>query len=237
MPARLRTTLLLPLTVGLTLTACGTSSPSGTAGTSAKVAIKAGDSRCDVAKTSFAPGQISFEVSNVGKDTTEVYVYGQGSKGAFDKVVGEVENIAPGTSRDFTAAVTGGEYEIACKPGQTGQGIRTGIEVSGPTSTATAAYDREIEVVAKDYALTGLEGFTAKAGERIEFKLENTSTSHQHELEVFGPDGKAIGEVGPTDPGKDGEVILELKVAGTYTYECGIADHATRGMKGSFTVT
>jgi plastocyanin len=32
-------------------------------------------------------------------------------------------------------------------------------------------------------------------------------------------------------------VVLELKVPGTYSYECGIADHADRGMKGTFTVT
>ena len=238
MPARLRTALLLPVALGLTLTACGGSDDDAT-GSSSKVSVKAGDTTCDVAKTSFSPGEIEFDVQNVGKDTTEVYVYGKGSDGDFDKVIGEVENIAPGTSRDFEVDVTGGEYEVACKPGQTGKGIRTEIEVSGPTSssTAEAAYDREVEVTAKDFAFTGLEGFTAKVGEKIEFKLENESTSHEHEFEVFGPDGKAIGEVGPTEPGKDGEVVLELKVAGTYTYECGLSDHASRGMKGSFTVS
>jgi uncharacterized cupredoxin-like copper-binding protein len=53
---------------------------------------------------------------------------------------------------------------------------------------------------------------------------------------VLGPDGKDVGEVGPTDPGKDGEVVIEFKTAGAYTYLCGIADHANRGMKGTFTV-
>ncbi|MFN2540227.1 MAG: cupredoxin domain-containing protein [Mycobacteriales bacterium] len=239
MPARLHTAVLVPVVMGLALTACGSSDDGGSGGSSSKVSIKAGDSSCDVAKTSFAPGDIEFDVQNVGKDTTEVYVYGKGSDGEFDKVIGEVENIAPGTSRDFEVDVTGGEYEVACKPGQTGKGIRTEIEVSGPvsSSSAAAAYDREVEVTAKDFSLTGLEGFTAKAGEKIEFKLENSSTAHEHELEIFGPDGKAIGEVGPTQPGKQGEVVLELKVAGTYTYKCGIGDHAARGMKGSFTVT
>jgi plastocyanin len=153
-------------------------------------------------------------------------------------VVGEVENIAPGTTRDFDVKVSGGSFEVACKPGQTGKGIRTAIQVSGATASTTAdAFDREVEVTAKDFALTGLEGFTAKTGEKIEFKLTNTSTTTQHELEIFGPDGKAIGEVGPTDQGKVGEVVLELKVAGTYSYKCGIADHAGRGMHGTFTVT
>jgi uncharacterized cupredoxin-like copper-binding protein len=238
MPARLHRALphvLLPVALGLLLTGCSGSDK----GSASAVAIKAGDTTCEVAKTSFGPGEIAFEVENVGKDTTEVYVYGKGSGGDFDKVVGEVENIAPGTKRDFEVKVSGGEYEVACKPGQTGKGIRQEIEVSGPTASSSteAAYDREVEVTATDYALTGLAGFTAKAGEKIEFKLDNKSTSHEHELEVFGPDGKAIGEVGPTAPGKQGEVVLELTKPGTYRYESGVADDAARGMKGTFTVT
>jgi hypothetical protein len=203
MPARLRTplstTVIATLAAGLLLAGCSGSSNSTSS--SDKVSIKAGDKTCDVAKTSFAPGEIEFDVENTGSDATEVYVYGKGGSGSFDKVIGEVENIAPGTSRDFDVKVTGGDYEVACKPGQTGNGIRTEIEVSGPAGSAEEKYDREVEVTAKDFALTGLEGFTAKAGEKIEFKLHNTSTSHEHELEVFGPDGKALGEVGPTEPG------------------------------------
>ena len=228
--------LTLPLVVGLA--ACGGSSAGGDgASGGGDVAVKAGDSTCEVAKTSFDPGKITFDVQNVGKDVTEVYVYAKGDGGEFDKVVGEVENIAPGTSRDFVVSVSGGEYEVACKPGQKGDGIRTEIEVSGAAATEDdAKYDREVEVTVKEYAFTGLEGFTAKVGEKIEFKLENEGTM-QHEFEVFGPDGEELGEIGPTDPGKDGEVILELAKAGKYTYKCGIADHASRGMQGTFTVS
>jgi uncharacterized cupredoxin-like copper-binding protein len=233
MSARLLTTAAAA--AALLLTGC--SGSSGGSSDEGKVSIKAGDKTCDVAKTSFDAGEIAFDVENTGSDVTEVYVYAKGGSGSFDKVVGEVENIAPGTSRDFEVHVSGGDYEVACKPGQTGTGIRTAIEVSGEASATEAEYDREVEVTAKDYALTGLDGFTAKAGEKIEFKLHNTSTQHEHELEVFGPDGKELGEVGPTEPGQTGEVVLELKTAGTYTYKSGVADDAERGMKGSFTVT
>jgi uncharacterized cupredoxin-like copper-binding protein len=199
------------------------------------VKVAAGDSSCDVATTTFEPGKIRFDVTNTGKDVTEVYVYGKSGDGDFDKVIGEVENIAPGTSRDFPVSVSGGEYEVACKPGQTGNGIRTKITVSGQAAEQDSAYDREVEVTATDFAFAGLGGFTGKVGEKIEFKLENAGKT-DHELEIFGPDGKELGEVGSTEPGKDGEVILELPVAGTYTYLCGIGDHEDRGMKGSFVV-
>ncbi len=227
MPAR---PALVLTALALSLTACGSSDSSDA------IAVKAGDSTCEVATTSFAPGKINFAVENVGKDVTEVYVYAASSRGAFDKVVGEVENIAPGAARDFVVTVAGGDYEVACKPGQKGAGIRTKISVSGATATSEAKYDREVEFSATSFSFTGLSGFTAKAGEKIEFKMKNLSTDHEHEFEVFGPDGKVIGEVGPTAPGAEGEVILELAVAGTYTYVCGIGDHEAKGMKGSFTV-
>lgn len=226
--------LLVTAAVALSLTACGNG---GGSPSSDKVAIGSGDTTCDVATTSFAKGDVTFAVNNSGKDVTEVYVYAKGSSGAFDKVVGEVENIAPGTSRDFSVDLGGGAYEVACKPGQKGDGIRTAISVAGKSAAASSSYDAEVEVTATDYALKGLAGFTAKAGDKVEFKLKNNSTTHEHELEVFGPDGKAVGEVGPTKPGATGEVILTLAKAGTYTYECGIADHASRGMKGSFVVS
>ncbi len=231
----MRMSLLLTVPIALGLTACGGSSaPSGSGGSD--IAISSGESSCDVAATTLDAGKHTFTVTNTGKDVTEVYVYGKGGDGDFNKVVGEVENIAPQTSRDFPVTLSGGEYEVACKPGQKGEGIRTKVTVSGPTAVAGAsAYDRNVEVTAKEYALTGLAGYPAKVGERIEFTLENRGTT-QHELEVLGPDGKAVGEVGPTDPGKGGEVVLTLATAGTYTYLCGIADHADRGMRGSFTV-
>ena len=232
MPARPRLAVTCAL-LAAAVTGCSSSSASGTG---SKVAVKAGDSTCDVAKTAFEAGEIAFDVQNTGKDVTEVYVYGKGTSGTFDKVVGEVEDIAPGTSRDFEVHVTGGDYEVACKPGQKGDGIRTAIEVEGEGGSSEAAYDREVEVEATDFAFEGLDGFTGKVGERVELKLENRSSTTTHELEVFGPDGKPVGEVAPVDAGKTGEAVLELKTAGTYTYECGLDGHAGKGMTGTFTV-
>ena len=231
----MRASVLCPALLVLALAGCGGGS-SSTGSAKQTADVKAGDTSCELSSKAFTAGDIQLKVTNVGKDTTEVYVYGKGSDGSFDKVVGEAENIAPGTSREFEVKAGGGTYEVACKPGQKGDGIRTEIEVSGDATKADSSYDREVEVQAKDDGFTGLAGFTAKTGEKIEFKLENKGTT-KHELEVFGPDGKAIGEVGPTEPGKDGEVILTLAVAGTYTYESGIGDDATKGLKGSFTVS
>jgi uncharacterized cupredoxin-like copper-binding protein len=221
----------------LALTGCGkdkgTDSP---AASKQKVTVEAGDTTCDLSAKEFKAGEIELEVENKGKDVTEVYVYGKGDSGTFDKVVGEVENIAPGTEREFEVNVGGGEYEVACKPGQTGDGIRTEIEVEGAGGSTEAAYDREVEVEATDFAFEGLKGFTAKAGEKIEFKLENKGKA-EHNLVFFDADGKEIGEVHEVEPGEDGEAIVEFEKAGTYSYKCEIGNHAEQGMHGTFTVS
>ena len=63
--------------------------------------------------------------------------------------------------------------------------------------------------------LTGLDGANAKAGETIEFKLQN-DTDGTRELEIVDPGGKVVAEV-EVDKGAEGEVIVELAEAGTWT--------------------
>ncbi|MDQ3897529.1 MAG: cupredoxin domain-containing protein, partial [Actinomycetota bacterium] len=79
---------------------------------------------CRVAQTQLPSGKHSFSVDNQGSETTEVYVYAAG-----DKVVTEKEHIGPGTKARFSATLDPGEYEIACKPGEKGSGIRQRITV------------------------------------------------------------------------------------------------------------
>jgi uncharacterized cupredoxin-like copper-binding protein len=202
----------------------------GTGSSGDAIAVTATDTECRVAKIDLTAGGNTFAIRNDGKDVTEVYVYGDG-----DKVIAEKENIGPGTTADLDADLAAGSYEIACKPGQKGDGIRTHVHVTGAGGTAAKPADLETEVQATDYKFAGLDGFAPKAGQAVKFELKNKGAM-QHEFEVFGPDGKVVGEVGPTDKGDEGEVVLTLEKAGTYRYVCRIADHEARGMKGTFNV-
>jgi iron uptake system component EfeO len=89
------------------------------------VEIAASDDACVPAETELAAGKTTFRVRNEGDQVTEVYVYADG-----DRVVTERENIGPGTSADFSVDLAAGTYELACKPGQTGDGIRQEITVT-----------------------------------------------------------------------------------------------------------
>ena len=95
--------------------------------------------------------------------------------------------------------------------------------------------DRTIAFGAHDYAYAGLESFEGKVGEKVHFAMTNGGPA-DHEFEVFGPDGKELGEIGPTAKGKVGKVTLSLMKPGTYRFRCDVSDHESRGMAGTFTV-
>jgi iron uptake system component EfeO len=95
------------------------------AGSGGAVAVAATDSTCQVATTSLPAGTHRFEVTNKGSRVTEFEVL------AGEKIVAEVENISPGTSRTLLADLAAGSYQAACLPGMVGDGIRSTLTVSG----------------------------------------------------------------------------------------------------------
>lgn len=126
-PARILALTGVPVLSMAVLAACGGDDDGGDAGAaSAATAINADDKTCEVAKKEFAAGTVKFKITNNGGKVTEVYVYAPG-----DKIVTERENISPGSSVDFTVQLDAGKYQIACKPGMVGKGIRQDITVSG----------------------------------------------------------------------------------------------------------
>ena len=204
--------LVLPILAG-----CSSDSATDASGTTgSEVAVTATDTACTLSKSELAAGSTTFEVTNSGSKVTEVYVYGE-ADGAFTKVVSEVENIGPGTSRDMTVDLGGGTYEIACKPGQTGDGIRAKVTVAGDAaagSSSEAAYDRELELATDGATITGLDGESATVGEKIEFKLDNGADGART-LEIKRPDGSVAGEV-EIAAGAEGELVVELATAGQW---------------------
>jgi iron uptake system component EfeO len=129
-----------------------TPSGGGTSGAGAApagpITVQAADSACQVSSTEAQAGTITFNISNGGSKVTEFYLYGAG-----DRIMGEVENIGPGLSRQLIVEVPdGGTYTTACKPGMVGDGIRAPFTVTGAAgrsidtnaklAEATAGYKR-----------------------------------------------------------------------------------------------
>ncbi len=211
--------LVVGTTFVLALSACGEGSADSTSGSAPnEVAVTATDDGCELDRTDLPAGAVTFAVTNEGDKVTEVYVYGE-DDGAFTKVLSEVENIGPGTGRDMEVDLAAGGYEIACKPGQQGDGIRTAITVTGEGGAAATGeeegYDREIELSVDDTALTGLDDAGAAVGDRIEFKLENT-TDATRTFEVVDPGGKEVASF-DVPAGDEGKAVVELATGGDWT--------------------
>lgn len=128
--------LLAALTLTAGVAACGGTDAGSNTAAAPSNHVKAGDRTCDLAKTTLAAGRHTFTVENVGSDATEVYVYGRSGQ-QFSRIMAEKENIGPGTSQRLELELAAGDYQVACKPGMTGSGIRTNLTVtSGAASTA-----------------------------------------------------------------------------------------------------
>jgi iron uptake system component EfeO len=122
------------------LTACSSSAAGGDA-----IALTATDSSCEAASTELPAGHHTFAITNKGSKVTEVYVYAPAGDGAFTKIVTEKENIGPGTSYDLTVSLDKGAYQLACKPGQKGDGIRQQLTVNAASgATADPAAEKAV---------------------------------------------------------------------------------------------
>jgi len=122
---------LLTAGAAVALTGCTSTAPpappAGGASTAAggPITVQAADTACEVSIAEAPAGTITFNVTNGGDKVTEFYLYGEDGL----RIVGEVENVGPGLSRDLVINVPAGEYIPACKPGMVGKGIRSAFTV------------------------------------------------------------------------------------------------------------
>ncbi|WP_374101173.1 iron uptake system protein EfeO [Antrihabitans sp. YC2-6] len=126
--ARSTCVLAVVAAVPLALSGCTEKSESS----ASDIKVTATDSACDVATDSAETGNSTFQVTNNGTKVTEFYVYAEG-----DRVMGEVENIGPGLTRQLIVSLPDpGTYQTACKPGMVGDGIRKDFKVTGEAQSA-----------------------------------------------------------------------------------------------------
>ncbi|MET8180735.1 iron uptake system protein EfeO [Streptomyces sp. NPDC005336] len=126
-----RTSVVAAISALTTITAVAGCAEKSDAKDSDAVQVTASDNKCEISKTSFPAGHVKLAVENKGSKTTEVYVYAAG-----DRIVTERENIGPGTHASINAEIKAGSYEIACKPGMKGRGIRQKVSATGKGTAA-----------------------------------------------------------------------------------------------------
>lgn len=221
-----RALALVPATaaIALTLSACGGGSDAKTADGKGPITVTANDTTCEVARAEAPAGTIEFTVSNTGTKINEFYVYAEG-----DRIMGEVENIAPGLTRTFHVEVAEpGTYETACKPGMVGKGIRHDFTVTGASAApqtddakiqaATASYKRFVgsqsdALLARTTEFVGL----VKAGKVDEAKaLYPVARSYWERIE---PVAESFGDLDPKIDGREDVVDEGMKFTGYHRLE------------------
>ncbi|BEL06478.1 peptidase M75 family protein [Actinoplanes sichuanensis] len=214
---------LTAVPLGLTLTACSdTTTDTAAAGAGGPIAVKATDTACEVATTQVDAGTSVFAITNGGQKVTEFYVYAPG-----DRVMAEVENIAPGLSRNLHVELPAGTYETACKPGMIGKGIRGQLTVSGSAApltddaallAATDSYSRYVKsqtaaLLEKTTEFVDLVKKGDVAGAKAMFPIARTY------WERIEPVAEIFGDLDPRIDGREEVTEEGLKFGGFHKIE------------------
>ena len=132
--------LTLPFLAACTDNAPTPSDPEAAANPRA-LTVQATDTECQLSAVTAPSGNLTFSVTNGGSKVTEFYLLAEDGL----RIIGEIENIGPGLSRDLVLRAGPGEYFTACKPGMVGDGIRAGFSVtSSEEDSAPSGNDAEL---------------------------------------------------------------------------------------------
>jgi iron uptake system component EfeO len=194
----------------LSLSACAEDSTA-----SGDLTVAATDSSCKISATKLDAGPVTFKVTNKGSKVTEFYVYAKG-----DRIMGEVENVGPGLSRNVVIDLPKGTYEGACKPGMVGAGIRQTITVTGGVGktlsdseelkAAATSYERYVESQAETLIVRTTEFVDAvKAGNVDEArKLYPIARTYWERIE---PVAEKFGDLDPLTDGREADAKAEKR--------------------------
>jgi len=191
------------------LAGCTSTAPSSSApGAPGPITVKAADTSCEISTTSAPAGKISFSINNTGTKTTEFYLYGTG-----DRIMGEVENIGPGLTRQLIVEVPdGGTYTTACKPGMVGDGIRAPFTVTGTAARSVDENAKLAEATAgwKRYVTSQVDALVPKTQEFVDAvkkgdvasakTLFPVSRSYWERIE---PVAESFGDIDPKIDGRE----------------------------------
>lgn len=132
--------------LGLALTGCVAKGDVSAAG---RLTVSSTADACSISSATATSGTLAFDVSNKGDEVTEFYLLAEDGV----RIVGEVENVAPGASRTLTVVAQPGEYFTVCKPGMIGAGVgKTAFSVTGQKVAETGGDAAQKQKALTQYA-------------------------------------------------------------------------------------
>jgi len=148
-------------------------------GSSGKLEVTSTADECELSTDEAPSGNLQFAVTNDGDEVTEFYLLGDDGL----RIVGEVENIGPGLTRDLVVQAPPGDYFTACKPGMVGEGIRA------PFTVTDSGEDLEQSGEVQDLIDTATAQYAAYVRDQTDQLV--TKTQEFADLYVAGDDDAA----------------------------------------------
>lgn len=197
--------LLLPLA----LTGCVANDSSGgdtqADGADKPIEVTIKDASCEVSTNSVPSGRVTFKLTNAGTVRNEFEILAPDRL----RIVGERENLGPGTTTDYTVLLEPGEYVTACKKNMVGSLVGAAdFTVTKGEDVEVSADDKQvIEQAVTNYTayvrdqtgqlLTATQDFakTYKAGDTEAAKKAYAPTRMYYER--IEPTAEAFGDIDP----------------------------------------
>ncbi|PRB45122.1 PbrT family lead (Pb2+) uptake porter [Arthrobacter sp. MYb23] len=134
--------------VPLVLAGC-TDNTKTTGAADGPIQVSSNANECKVSTGTAPSGNLTFAVKNEGTEVTEFYLLAEDGL----RILGEVENIGPGITRNLVVTAPAGKYNTACKPGMQGEGIRASFEVteSGNKPSVDADFQKLLDTGSQQY--------------------------------------------------------------------------------------
>jgi len=125
--------------------------------------VAVSEKECGEGFTAPKPGRQTFQMHNTGSKTSEVYLIDPST----NAVYGEVEGLAPGTTRALVATVAGGTYAWRCVPSSGAAVTSQAVRVSGGGSTRAVVpvSEKDLAGPLKKYRAYVDQGLATLAGQ------------------------------------------------------------------------
>ena len=180
------------------------------------LSVDASDSACALESTEATSGTVAFDITNGGSQVTEFYLLADDGL----RIVGEVENIAPGASRTLTVTAQPGDYYTLCKPGMVGEGVgRAAFTVSGD-AVAVDGPDAELKQQAVDlyasFVKDQVEGLVPAAQALVDAYVAGDDESAREQFpnvrayyERIEPVAESLGDLDPRIDYREVDAVAE----------------------------
>ena len=188
-------------TLLLALTGCV---PNASSSDAKAISVDSSADACTVSADTASSGTLRFSVKNSGDQVTEFYLLAADGL----RIIGEVENIGPGISRDLVVQAQPGDYSTVCKPGMVGDGIgKAAFSVTGDKVKLSGNEQEQVDAAATNYVayikdqvaqlVTGTDTFLAAYEAGDDDTARSLYATTRANYERIEPVAESFGDLDP----------------------------------------